>query len=171
MLQWFWHILKLISWINASIKYNVAVCLYKQLLKEGWASDMFITSTFSVIRSRSLWSYFHAPVILPYILKTISWIYVILGILVLWHHHWQHNKCRSPWPLFHGPVILPHILNVNLCMNIIIWDYELIWSNSWPKSKCRSLWPIFHSPVILYYILKIIWCVTIIFWDYVTYIS
>ena len=30
---------------------------------------MFLTSTFSVIRSRSLWSYFHAPVILPYILK------------------------------------------------------------------------------------------------------
>ena len=29
--------------------------LYKQpLIKEGWASDMFITSTFSVIRSRSL---------------------------------------------------------------------------------------------------------------------
>ena len=44
---------------------------------------MYITSTLSVIRSRSLWHYFHAPVILPYILKTISWINVILGILVL----------------------------------------------------------------------------------------
>ena len=75
---------------------------------------MFITSTFSVIRSRSLSSYFHAPVILPYILKTISWINVILGILVL---------CDTPIdsitnvghldPTFHGPVILPHILNVN----------------------------------------------------------
>ena len=54
---------------------NKIVCLYKQLLnKEGLASDMFITSTFSVIRTRSLWPYFHAPVILPYILKTISWI-------------------------------------------------------------------------------------------------
>ena len=32
-----------------------AVCLYKQpLIKEGWASDLFITSAFSVIRSRSL---------------------------------------------------------------------------------------------------------------------
>ena len=32
-----------------------AVCLFKQLLnKEGQASDMFITSTFSVIRSRTL---------------------------------------------------------------------------------------------------------------------
>ena len=44
---------------------------------------MFITSTFSVRRSRSLWPYFHAPAILPYILKTISWIKVILGRLVL----------------------------------------------------------------------------------------
>ena len=39
---------------------------------------MFITSTFSVIRSRSLWSHFHVPVILPYILKTISRIDVFL---------------------------------------------------------------------------------------------
>ena len=27
---------------------------------------MFFTSIFSVIKSRSLWHYFHAPVILPY---------------------------------------------------------------------------------------------------------
>ena len=44
---------------------------------------MFITSTFSVIRSSSLWPYFHASVILPYILQTISWINVVLRILVL----------------------------------------------------------------------------------------
>ena len=45
------------------------VVYYKQLNKEGWASDM--------------WHYFHAPVILPNILKTISWVNVILRILVL----------------------------------------------------------------------------------------
>ena len=44
---------------------------------------MFITSTFSVIRSRSLKAYFCAPAILPLILKTIPWINVILGILAL----------------------------------------------------------------------------------------
>ena len=44
---------------------------------------MFITLKFCVIRSRSLWPYFDAPVILPYILKTISWINVIIGILSL----------------------------------------------------------------------------------------
>ena len=31
---------------------------------------------------------------------------------------------------FMDPVILPHVLHVFLCMNIIIWDYELVWSNS-----------------------------------------
>ena len=56
-------------WKNTWAVLYIAVCLYKQLLnKEGWASDMFITSTFSVIRSRSLWSCFHAQAILPYIL-------------------------------------------------------------------------------------------------------
>ena len=89
---------------------------------------MFITSTFSVIRSRSLW-HFHAPVILPYVLKTISWINVILGIGSVWHHNWHPNKCRSPWPVFHCSVLLPFILNVNWCMNIIIWDYESVWSD------------------------------------------
>ena len=39
---------------------------------------MFITSTYSMIRFRSVWSYFHAPAILPYILKTIPWITGVL---------------------------------------------------------------------------------------------
>ena len=64
---------------------NKVVCcsLFVQFLKQGWASDISITSTFSVIGSRSLGSYFHTPAVLPYILKTISWINVILGIYVL----------------------------------------------------------------------------------------
>ena len=53
---------------------EVVYCnLFIPLIKEGWASDMFITSTFSVIRSRSLWPYFHASVVLTNILKPI-WI-------------------------------------------------------------------------------------------------
>ena len=105
---------------------KVVYCnLYKQLLnKERWASDMFIT-TFTIIRSRWLWPCFHAPAILPYILKTISWICDTLNIGSMWHHNWQHNKCRSP-------VILPYILNVIWCMNIIIWDYDSVWSGRWP---------------------------------------
>ena len=96
-----------------------------------------------------MWPYFHAPVILPYILKTISWINVILGILAQWHHEWHHNKCSFVVHWF-----WPYTLNVIWCMNIIIWDYESVWSDSWPESKCRSLWPIFYGPVILCYILK-----------------
>ena len=53
--------------LDASIKKCIAVCLYKLLNKEGWSSDMFITSTFSVIKSRSLWPDFHAPVIALYL--------------------------------------------------------------------------------------------------------
>ena len=130
---------------------------------------MFITSTFSVIWSRSLWSYFHAPAIFPYtcILNGLMWYLEYWFCVTL--QLTAYNKCRSAWPIFHGPVILPYILNVIWCMNTIIWDYESVGSNSWPKSKCRSLWLTFHGPVILCYILKIIWCITIIFWDYVTY--
>ena len=86
-------------------------------------------------------------------------------------HKMTHKGWRVVKRQHNQPVILLRILKVNWCMNIIIWDYELVWSNSWPKSKCRSLWPIFHGPVILCYIFKTIWCITIIFWDYVTYIS
>ena len=122
---------------------------------------MFISSNFSVIRSRSVWPYFHAQVILPYILKTTSCINVTLGILVLCDTTIDIiKKCRSPWPMIYDPVIFPYILNVIWCMNINIWDCESVWSDSWPKSKCRSLWHIFHGLVILCYILKTIWCMT-----------
>ena len=94
------------------------------------------------------------------------WINVILGSV--WHHDWHHNKVGHLDLYFMVQWFWPYILNVNGCMNIIIWDYELVWSNSWPKSKCRSLWPIFHSPVILCCIFKATWCMTIIVWDYYT---
>ena len=50
------------------------------------------------------------------------------------------------------------------CMNIILWDYELVWPDIWPQNKCRSLWPIFHGPVTFPYVLKTFWCTNIIFW-------
>ena len=75
-------------------------------------------------------------------------------------------KWRSAWPIFHGPVILPYILKTIWCMNIILWDYELVWPDVWPQNKCRSLWPIFHSPVILPYILKTVWCMNILLRNY-----
>ena len=85
----------------------------------------------------------------------------------LWYCHGNLNLCqgnvRAFWSFLNVWTV---ILNVNWCMNIIIWDYEVVWSNSRPKSKRRTLWPIFHSPVILCYILRTIWCITIIFWDW-----
>ena len=120
-----------------------------------------------ILKWRSAWHIFHDPVILPYILKTIWYMNIILwDYKSVWPYVWPHNKCRSLWPIFNGPVILPYILKIIWCMNIIPWDYESVWPNVRPQNKCRSLWPIFHGPVILCYILKTIWCMNVILWDY-----
>ena len=65
-----------------------------------------------------------------------------------------HWFCLISWRLF------------DVCMYIILWEYEPVWPDVWPKTKCKSLWPIFHGPVILSYILKTILCMNILFWDY-----
>ena len=99
---------------------------------------------------RSLWPIFHGPMILPYILKTVWCMNILLrNYESVWPDVWPKNKCRSLWPMFNGPVILPYILKTIWCMNIILWDYESVWHDIWPQNKCRSLWPIFHGPVIL----------------------
>ena len=77
-----------------------------------------------VMKWRSAWPIFHSPVILPYILKTIWCMYIILWEYEsVWPNIWPRNKCSSLWPIFHGPVILPYILKIIWCMNIILWDY------------------------------------------------
>ena len=108
-----------------------------------------------VMKWRSARPIFHGPVILPYILKTVWCMNILLqNYESVWPDVWHKNKCRSLWPIFHGPVILPYILKIIWCMNIILWDYESVWHNIWPQNKCRSLWPLFHGPVILPYILN-----------------
>ena len=93
---------------------------------------------------------FHGPVIVPYTLKTISCMNIIIwDYESIWPDAWPHNKCRSPWPIFHGPVILPYILKTIWCMYVILSEYESVRTNVWPQNKCRSLWPIFHGPVIV----------------------
>ena len=57
---------------------------------------------------RSLWPIFHGPVILPYILKTIWCMNILLQDYDQTFD--LKNKSRSLWPVFHGPVILPCIL-------------------------------------------------------------
>ena len=91
---------------------------------------------FWVIKWWSAWPTFHVPVILPYILKTIWYMYIILWEYEsVWSDVWPQNLCRSLWPIFHGPVILPCILKTVWCMNIIIWDYESVWPKVWPQNK------------------------------------
>ena len=67
-------------------------------------------------KCRSLWPIFHGPVIVPYTLKTISCMNIIIwDYESVWPYAWPQNKCRSPWPIFHIPVILPHILKTIWC--------------------------------------------------------
>ena len=105
----------------------------------GWLGSKLSTQTNKIL-GILLWPNLYAPAIFPYILTTVSWINVILGMLVLCDTRIDIiKKIRTPWLIFHDLVILPYILNVNWCMNIICFDYESVWSDSWPKSKCRSL--------------------------------
>ena len=61
-------------------------------------------------KCRSLWPIVHRPVILPYILKTVWCMTIILrDYESVWPDVWSQNKNRSLWPIFHGPVILPCI--------------------------------------------------------------
>ena len=85
-------------------------------------------------KCRSLWPIFHGPAILPYILKTVWCMNIILhDYESVWPDIWPQNKCRSLWPIFHGPVILPYILKTIWYMNTILWDYESVWPDVWPK--------------------------------------
>ena len=62
-------------------------------------------------------TYISRPVILSYILKSISCMYIILwDYESVWPEVWPQNKCRSLWPIFYGPVIWPYLMNIIWCM-------------------------------------------------------
>ena len=66
---------------------------------------------------------FQGPVILPYILKTIWCMNIIIwDYKSVWPKVLSQNKYRSLWPISYGPVILSYILKTIWCMNIILWD-------------------------------------------------
>ena len=122
-----------------------------------------------VMKWRSAWPIFHCPAILPYILKTIWCMYIILreyeSVLL---DVWPQYKCRSLWPIFHGPVISPYILKTVWRMNILIWDYESVWPYIWPQNKCSSLWPIHTYFMVQWFcpfIATTIWLMSVIFSD------
>ena len=55
--------------------------------------------------------YFMVLYFMPYILKTIQWLNIILwDCESVWLNIWPQNICRSLWPIFHGPLNLPYIL-------------------------------------------------------------
>ena len=89
------------------------------------------------------------PVILPYILKTIWCMNIILwDSESVWINIWPQMYCGSLWPVFHSQVILPYILKTVWCMNIILRGNESIWIN---------LWLIFHDAVSLPYTVLKTW--------------
>ena len=143
-----------ISWSSEFALYLKDCLMYEHLTSELGVS---MTGRWPKNKCRSLWPIFHGPVILPYILKSIWCMNIILwGYESVWHDIWPQNKCRSLWPIFHGPVILPYILKSIWYMNTILWDYESVWPDVWRQNICSILWPIFHGPVILSNILKTI---------------
>ena len=136
----------MVQWFLAYILKTLIYEHYKSVWPDVWPKN----------KCRSLWPIFPDPVILPYILKTVWCMNIILqDYESVWPDIWPQNKCRSLWPIFNGPVILPYILKPIWYMNTILWDYESVWPDVRPKNKCRSLWPIFHGPVILPYILTV----------------
>ena len=151
-------------------------CLISWRLFDVWTSYFGIMSqydrTFDLKnKCRSLRPIFHGPGILPYILKTIWRMNIILwDYESVWHDIGPQNKCRSLRPIFCGPVILPYILKTICYMNTILWDYESVWPDVWPQNICSTLWLIFHGPVFFFFflpnILKTIQWLNLILWDY-----
>ena len=99
---------------------------------------MFITSAFSVIRSRSLWPYFHASVILTYtcILKPISWINASIDLLMLLFLSgllttWL--QCYATWPKIVDSKNISSSVDTNGFKLSFIWkinDFLLIFKRS-----------------------------------------
>ena len=135
---------------NLTLKFLVKVFFYFSVMKTTWADRWLdfgqpCDIDFWVMKWRSARPIFHSPVNLPYILKTIWCMNIILwDYEAVWPDVGPQNKCRSLWPIFHVPVILPYILKIVWCMNILLQNYESVWPDVWHKNKCRSLWPIFH---------------------------
>ena len=136
-------------------------CLISWRLFHVWTSYFGIISQYDPTfdlknKCRSLWPIFYGPVILPYILRTI-WCMSI----ILWDYGsvlpdiGPQNKFRSLWPIFHGPVRLCDVLT----------SYCGIMSQYDPMFDLKSLWPIFHGSMIMPYISRTIWWMSVIFSD------
>ena len=132
------YISKTIWWMNTILFYNESVWLnlwpqnkYRSTwpMFHTWMSCIRIISqcdvTFDPIIDLGHNDYISCPVILFYILESVSWMNVILrDNESVWCTIWPFNKYRSQWPIFHGLVILPNILKSLWLLNVILWDNE-----------------------------------------------
>ena len=114
-------------------------CMYIILTYDSVWTDVWPQN-----KCRSLWPIFHGPVIVPYTLKTISCMNIIIwDYESVWPDAWPKNKCRSPWPAL--------ILRANVRSYwLVIPKYEIHTTNSpqdirqnhWTR-KYRSQWTTF----------------------------
>ena len=89
-------------------------------------------------KCRSLWPVFHGPVILPYILRTIWCMNIILwDYKSVWHDIWPQNKCRSTVPYIswssdfvsqYDPMFILKINLGNCDLNFMVQWFCLIFS-------------------------------------------
>ena len=137
----------------------------------------------------SQWPTFHGPVILFYILNTILWLNVIIGILVPCDAKIYLIKCMWVSDLHFMvqnvvvEMLIQYDTNVDpkLHMTYIPWssdfalyleDYFMVKCHNWDIGSmwCKDLphkmyvgqWPTFHGPVILSYILKTVWWMNVV---------
>ena len=146
-----WVTLTYISWSSDSALYLECSLMYEHhyLCYESVWSD-----SWPKIKCRSLWTIFHGPVIICYILKTIwCMIIIVWDYGSVWHSSLPQNKCRSVWPIFHGPVLYL-ISSTFWCLSVIFTDNDTVWPKLWPQSKLNQ--HIFHGLVILLNIFQMI---------------
>ena len=101
-------------------------CLISWKLFSGRTSYFGIMSQYDPTYDLQIFI-FHGPLNLPFILKIVRCMNIILSDYgSVWHDIWPRNKGRSLWPIFHGQVILPYVLNSIWWMNVILLENESV---------------------------------------------
>ena len=135
-------------------------CLISWRLFDIWTPYFGIMSQFDLMFDLKI---FHGPVILPYILKTVCCMNIILqDYESVWPDIWPQNKCRSLYSMVQWFCLISSKL---FCSWTSYFGTMSQYDPVWHLNIYRSLWPIFHGPVILRYILNTVWCSNIILRD------
>ena len=116
--QWFCPI----SWRVSCV--NIILSDYESVWPEVWLWN----------KCRSHWPLFHSPMILPFILKSISCINTYFQIIVQYHPVLAQNKWHSD--LYFTVQWLNFILwRIFWWVNIILLDYESVGPQVWHKNE------------------------------------